>query len=300
MTYLVTGATGSIGRRVVRELAGRGVALRALTRDPGRARGLPGGVEVVAGDLGEPEGLAGALAGVERMVLFPYPDTAAEVVALAKAAGVRRIVVLSSAAVTSGYDTMFHLPVERAVEASGLEWTFVRPGEFAGNKLELWGPSVRGERVVRDLDPDAPGSPVHPQDVADAIATALVEDGHAGRAYTFNGAGRLSVRQQVAILSRLLGEEVRPLAVTPQELREHYLAQGGFAAAAADFLVGDVDYDGNGTEGGEPVETDWDEVLVPETAEIVTGRPARTFEEWAREHLEAFRTGAPTPSDGTG
>ncbi|MGW1149616.1 NAD(P)H-binding protein, partial [Streptomyces sp. NPDC002454] len=50
MTYLVTGATGSIGRRVVRELAGRGVALRALTRDPGRARGLPGGVEVVAGD----------------------------------------------------------------------------------------------------------------------------------------------------------------------------------------------------------------------------------------------------------
>ncbi|AZK95777.1 MULTISPECIES: NAD(P)H-binding protein [Streptomyces] len=291
MTILVTGATGNVGRLVARELAGRGVPVRALTRDPAKASaapaGFPAGVEWAVGDLARPEGLAEALAGVDRLLLFPYPDTADEVVALAKAAGVRRIVVLSSAAVTSGYDTTFHLPVEQAVEASGLEWTFIRPGEFAVNKLELWGPSIRSERTVYDTDPDWVGSPVHEADIGDAIATALLDDGHAGRAYTFNGPESLTVREQVAVLARELGEEVRVQEVTPLELRERYLAQGGFAAASADFMLGFETYDGEVVEEAE--EFDLSEALVEASAEIVTGRPARTFAEWVREHAEAFR-----------
>ncbi|MFF3555893.1 NAD(P)H-binding protein [Streptomyces tsukubensis] len=291
MTILVTGATGNVGRLVARELAGRGVPVRALTRDPAKAAaapaGFPSGVEWAVGDLARPGGLAEALAGVDRLLLFPYPDTADEVVALAKAAGVRRIVVLSSAAVTSGYDTTFHLPVERAVEASGLEWTFIRPGEFAVNKLELWGPSIRSERTVYDTDPDWVGSPVHEADIGDAIATALLDDGHAGRAYTFNGPESLTVREQVAVLARELGEEVRVQEVTPLELRERYLAQGGFAAASADFMLGFETYDGEVVEEAEGF--DLSEALVEASAEIVTGRPARTFAEWVREHAEAFR-----------
>ncbi|MFE0421253.1 SDR family oxidoreductase [Streptomyces sp. NPDC058953] len=290
MTFLVTGATGTIGRRVVRELAARGARVRALTRDPARAAGLPEGVEVVKGDLDEPESLAGALAGVERMVLFPSPDGVEGVVARAKEAGVRRIVVLSSAAVTSGYDTTFHLPVERAVEASGLEWTFVRPGEFAGNKLELWGPSIRAEGVVRDIAPDTVMSPVHPADVADAIVAAVAEDGHTGRAYTFDGPERLTVREQVGIIARVLGEELKVLVVTPAELRERYLAQGGFAAASADFLLGYADYDGDDTDPeAEQDTTDWGDLFWDDTATVVTGRTARTFEEWVRDNAEAFR-----------
>ncbi|QDY78371.1 NAD(P)H-binding protein [Streptomyces qinzhouensis] len=286
MTILVTGATGNIGRLVVRELAGRGVPSRALTRDPAKAAGFPAGVEAAVGDLARPESLADALKGVDRLVLFPYPDTAEEVVALAKAAGVRRIVVLSSAAVTSGYDTTFHLPVERAVEASGLEWTFIRPGEFAANKLELWGPSVRSERTVYDASPDWAASPVHEADIADAIVTALLADGHTGRAYTFNGPESLTVREQVALLSRALGESIRVEEVTPLELRERYLAQGGFAAASADFMLGFETYDGEVVD--EEPDLDLSEALVDASAEIVTGRPARTFGEWARENAKAF------------
>ncbi|GAA5705402.1 hypothetical protein Save01_06254 [Streptomyces avermitilis] len=77
----------------------------------------------------QPESLADALEGVDRMYLFPVAETAWEVVPLAQQAGVRRIVVLSSGAVTTGFDSDFHSPVERAVEESGLEWTHVRPGE---------------------------------------------------------------------------------------------------------------------------------------------------------------------------
>ena len=141
MRVLVTGATGNVGRHVVDMLLDADVDVRALTRRPSVAR-LPAMAEVCQGDLYRPSSLADALRGVDRMFLFPVDETAKEVVELARKAGVRRIVVLSAAAVTIGLHTN---PVEQVVEASGLEWTHVRPGEFMTNKLELWGPGVRAE-----------------------------------------------------------------------------------------------------------------------------------------------------------
>ncbi|MER6918508.1 NmrA family NAD(P)-binding protein, partial [Streptomyces spiralis] len=57
---LVTGATGTIGSDVVRQLAARGEKVRALTRDPAKAR-VPAGVEVVRGDYHDPASLEAAL-----------------------------------------------------------------------------------------------------------------------------------------------------------------------------------------------------------------------------------------------
>ncbi|MFD5741679.1 SDR family oxidoreductase [Streptomyces massasporeus] len=181
MTILVTGAAGNVGRNIVQQLADKGHDVRALTR---RARpgAFPRGIRVHEGDLTRPRTLTDALKGVDALFLFPVAGTAAEVVARAKAAGVQRVVVLSSGAVTSGFDTDFHLPVEQATESSGLEWTHVRPGEFAMNKLALWGPPIRAERVVRDPFPDAAWFPVHERDIADVAVLALTEEGHSGQA----------------------------------------------------------------------------------------------------------------------
>src|SRR5262245_2845476 len=99
MRVLVTGGTGHVGRIVVEELVAAEVQVRAMTRRPQEAR-FPEPVETVAGDLDDPATLDPVLAGVDRMYLFPVPGTAAEVVALARRAGVGRIVVLSSSAVT--------------------------------------------------------------------------------------------------------------------------------------------------------------------------------------------------------
>src|SRR3990170_9022 len=132
MKVLVTGATGHVGRHVVTQLAEAGHEVRAMTRNPATAV-FPAGVEGVRGDLLAPESVP--VDGVARMYLFPGPRTAGEVVARAKTAGVTRIVTLSSGAVTGGFDTDFQLPVEQAVEASGVEWTHVRPGDFASNTL---------------------------------------------------------------------------------------------------------------------------------------------------------------------
>ncbi|GGX04344.1 NAD(P)H-binding protein [Streptomyces lomondensis] len=289
MTILVTGATGNVGRNVVRQLLERGHDVRALTRTP-RAGALPEEVRVHEGDLTRPDTLKDALDGVDALFLYPVAATAEEVVGMAKTAGVHRIVVLSSGAVTAGYDTDFHLPVEQAVEASGLEWTHVRPGEFAMNKLALWGPPIRAERVVRDPAPDAAWFPVHERDIADTAVLALTEEGHAGQAYTLNGPELLTHRRQVELIGEALGEEIRFEVVTPQEAREIYLAQGGFAAEAADFLLGFEDYGGNDADASEAEAFDPASLGPLPTAEAVTGRPARTFAQWARDHAAAFRS----------
>lgn len=286
MTVLVTGATGNVGRLVVAQLVAARERVRVLTRNPAGAS-FPAGVEVVAGDLTQPATLAPALVGVERMFLFPLPWTAGEVTALARAAGVARIVVLSSGAVTAGLDTAFHLPVEQAVERCGAAWTHVRAGEFALNKLWLWGPTVRADRVVRDPFPDALHCPVHERDIADVAVAALREDGHQGAAYTLNGPSWLSNRQQASAIADALGEPVAFEQVSRERAREQYRAQGGFAAASADFLLGFTAYSGDQPDTDEPP-LPVEPVPVP-TAEQVTGRPARTFAEWARDHAADFR-----------
>ncbi|MER7278742.1 NAD(P)H-binding protein [Dactylosporangium sp. NPDC000244] len=278
MRILVTGGTGNVGRLVVGHLLRAGADVRVLTRRADPA--LPDGVEVVRGDLAEPGSLRSAFAEVQRVYLFPHPATAEHVVRLAERAGVRRVVTLSSGAVTTGHDTNFHLPVERAVEASGLEWTHVRPGEFMLNALWLWGPSIRAERVVRDPFPDWAGHPVHEHDIADAAAAALLGDGHEHRAYTVNGPEQISRREQVGVIADALGEDLRFEVVTPARAREIYLAQGGFAAASADFLSGFESYSG---PGEAPIEA-------PRTpVRDVTWKAERTFATWARDHLADFR-----------
>ncbi|SDL82410.1 SDR family oxidoreductase [Nonomuraea jiangxiensis] len=293
MRILMTGATGNVGRLVTERLVKAGADVRALTRRPGSAS-LPAGVEVVGGDLERPASLRAAMAGMERMYLFPVAATAPAVVALAREAGIRRIVVLSSGAVTAGYDTDFHLPVERAVEDSGLEWTHVRPGEFMLNKLWLWGPSIRAERVVREPFPDAAWCPVHERDVADVATLALLEDGHHGAAYTLNGPEFVTRRAQVRAIAGAIGRDIGLEVVSAAEARERYLAQGGFAAANADFLTGFEDYSGAEPDPSEAVAPDPASFGPMPTSEQVTGRPARTFAEWARDHAQDFLP-RPTP-----
>jgi uncharacterized protein YbjT (DUF2867 family) len=284
MTTLVTGASGTVGRSLVEQLALAGEPVRAMTRGPA-ATPFPGGVEVVHGDLADPGTLPAALAGAERLHLFPYPQTAAEVVALASKAGVRRVTVLSSGSVTVGFDTDYQLPVERAVEASGLEWTHLRPGEFAANRLALWGPSIRTGRVVRWPYPDEVGIPIHEADIAAVAVHALLEDGHVGRAYDMTGPAALSVREQVAAIATVVGADVRLEEVSRSEALRRLEQQGGWAAVNGPFLFGYEGFSAN---------TEYPEIAAEElrplpTVEQVTGRPARSFAQWALDHANDFR-----------
>lgn len=287
MRVLVTGATGFVGRNVVDQLVEKGVAVRALTRDPNGAR-FPAGVDVVGGDLLEPHTLEPAFDGVDGLYLFPVEDTAREVVELAERAGVRRIVDLSAASVTVGLHVN---PVEHAVERSGLVWTHVRPCGFMANMLQLWAPAIRAERVVRYPFGDQPENLVHEADIAAVAVTALLEDGHHGAAYTLTGPELITIREQVRAIGDALGEEVRYEEVSRDRAREILKAQGGFAAEVADLMLGFVDYGGGAPSGADGYsDQDWSALMkVWPDVERVLGRPPLTYARWARDHVRDFR-----------
>jgi len=272
---VVTGATGNVGGNVVRQLLDAGERVRAVTRSPGAAR-LPAGVEVVGGDLTEPSTLAGVFDGAERMFLFPVPATVESVAELARASGVRRVVLLSSGAAADQGDNpiaVMHRTVERALENSGLDWTFVRPGGFATNTLS-WAPSVRAEGVVRAPYPDASVNPIHEADIAAVATTALLEDGHVGARYPLTGPASTTQAEQVRAIGAAIGRDVRFEEQTPEQARRAMV--GYLPAPIADILLS---YWASAVGSPAPV--------LP-TVEQVTGRPARSYAEWAVDHAEDF------------
>ncbi len=275
MKFLVTGATGAVGRIVVDRLLAAGQSVRALTRNPAKA-GLPDAAEVVAGDLTNAGAVERALEGIDRASFVPgLVDLDSTLVFADRAAraGVRRVVDMTSSAVTIKRAGSYELldRAEQAVEASGLEWTHVRPGEFAMNKLDVWGHSIRAENVVRNAFPDVLGVPIHEADIAEVIATALLEDDHVGRAYTLTGPEALSHRQQATAIGAGLGREIRFEALTFGQARKAYI-EAGLPMEIAEYILS---YQAEYAE--EPPEVSPD-------VERVLGRPGRTLSRWATDH----------------
>ncbi|MBB6171624.1 uncharacterized protein YbjT (DUF2867 family) [Nocardiopsis mwathae] len=274
MTILVTGATGNVGRNVVRGLVEQGARVRALTRSPRTAR-LPEAVEVVQGDLLHPRTLAPALEGVERMFLFPqayrvpaperFDDVAdpTRAVEAAAKAGVRRLVAMSATG-----------DLRAAITDSPMEWTLVDPGEFMLNK-QYWAHSIRTEGVVRFGYPDSPGCPVHEADIADVITAALLGDGHTGATYELSGPHLLTPAEQVRAIGEGIGRDLRFEPLTRHEGRAELVRQCG--EEAADHII---EY---------YVEWATNPPRVLPTVEQVTGRPGRTLRTWAADHAASFR-----------
>ncbi|MGO4616888.1 SDR family oxidoreductase [Nocardia sp. 2YAB30] len=201
MTILVTGATANIGRKVVDHLLARGATdIRALTNNPRKAA-LPAAVQVAEGHLRQPDTLPAAFAGVERMYLAPTPDNVTEVLALARAAGVRHVVDLS------GEPESWWGSVCTAVEDSGLAWTHLWPGDFMENTL-IWSQQIRETGAVLEPRPDAASAPIAMDDIAAVAATCLLTDTHHGRSYPLAGPEILTRTDLVRHLADTLGRDI--------------------------------------------------------------------------------------------
>lgn len=274
MTILVTGATGTVGQHVTELLVQRGASVRALTRNPERARAkLPEGVEIATGDLMKPETLEDVLQGVKAMFLIISSDepnadlnTDPQMLALAEAAGVKRVVVLV------GYEEG---PVEEALRASGMQWTLVKPVEFMANVLADWRETIRTEGVVREFYGDALSARVHEGDIAAIAVEALLGDSHHGRSYPLTGPEALTRREAVRAIATAIGKDIAFVELTEEEARQKWRDQG-YDEESVEFFVQMAK---NPPENGYTV--------LP-TVEQVLGRPARTFAEWAIEHKREF------------
>lgn len=267
---LVTGTTGMVGRQVVAALVEAGVEVRALTRDPPVAA-LPADVQVMRGDLSEPDTLHASLTGISAVFLV-WPFVTAEGVTAVLdlvAEHARRVVYLSSGAVRE-----HERQVEQVIEKSGLEWTFLRPHVFAANTLG-WARQIRAEGIVRAPYGAAAMSPLHERDIAAVAVHALTEHAHAGAIYELTGPESLTQAEQVQIIGEVIGRPVRWAEVSPQTARQQMLARN-WPPAAVDGIL---DAQAEMVTGAR---------LVTSTVEEVTGAPARTFRTWATDHADAF------------
>src|ERR1017187_7514607 len=225
---LIIGASGRVGRQVLSQLPATGVQVRALARNPHTA-GLPPQVDVVRGDLALPESLDECLDGIEAVFLVwtaPPATVAPAFERIAKHA--RRIVFLSAPLKTA--HPLFQQPnpvramgeqIERLIENSGLQWTFLRPGMFAANALWWWAPQIRaGGDVVRWPYLAAPTAPIDERDIAAVAVRALCEDGHAGAEYVLTGPQSLSQFEQIATIGGVIGRALRIEEMSPEDARD--------------------------------------------------------------------------------
>ncbi|MET9064102.1 SDR family oxidoreductase [Streptosporangium sandarakinum] len=278
MTVLVTGSRGAVARALAGLLRERGLAVRA-------ASSRPDGPDTVRCDLTDPSTFAAALKGVTSVFLYAEPSHAGAFIEEAAHAGVEHIVLLSSSSVLAPDPednplAKSHLDVERALDASPIRSTSLRPGSFAGNAL-AWSWSLRSDRPISLPFPGSHSDPIHEADVAEAALAVLTDPGLGGRPYTLTGPESLTFAEQIDILSRVTGRTIPFRQVTREEWKRE--TAGHIPASYADSLL-----DWWQSSDGRPVELTR---AVPE----LTGRPARTFATWARDHAGDFPADHPSP-----
>jgi uncharacterized protein YbjT (DUF2867 family) len=274
---LVTGASGNVGAEVTRALLAGGYPVRALSRKSS-ADGIPEGAEVVSGDLNDRTSVQAAFTGVDSVFLLAgYPDVAG-LLAGARAAGVERVVLLSSGAVIGGdldNDVVrFNVVSEAAVRDSGLDWTVLRPSGFMSNTLQ-WIAQLRAGDVVREPFADVPIAAIDPADLAAVAARTLTADGHNRRSYRLTGPESLLPADRARILGGVLGRNLHLVAEPDDDARRR------MEESMPDTLV-DAFFQFF-RRGG------YDDSHVDDTAARLLDRPPRTFHDWALTHAGAFR-----------
>ncbi|MFF7445395.1 MULTISPECIES: NAD(P)H-binding protein [unclassified Streptomyces] len=279
---VVTGATGNVGRELVRTLTESGAEVAAVSRGISAAD-VPAGVRHHRADLTDAESLRPVFDGAQALFLHDGGPSAhlldaAHLLDVAKAGGIRRVVLLSSIGVVTRPDSPSHggtaRAIEEAVRQSGLDWTLLRPGGFHSNAF-FWAESVRQHRSVAAPFGDVGLPTVDPADIAAVAAVTLGGDGHSGQVHELTGPALVTPREQAAAIGEAVGEPVRFVELSREEARAGLLR----------FLP-------------EPVADTTLEVLgaptpaeqrISPAVERVTGRAPGTFSDWARRHATAFR-----------
>ena len=224
---LVTGATGTTGSVVLKELLDRGAPVRALTSSPDKAAELEAlGAEVAVGDLSEPGSLDDALRGVERMYLVQPPGEHQEehevnAISAAERAGAYAVVKLGAV----GQDTLSpvrfqrtHAAVTEHLQQSSLRWTILQSNGFMQNYLGQ-AEAIREGRLVSTRS-DAKVAHVDARDVGEVAARALAEEGHENCTYVLTGPTAISDAE----IAQAFGVDL--LAASPEDARGAMLGAG--------------------------------------------------------------------------
>ena len=282
MTLLITGATGDVGMRVVRQLAAQGIRPRIFVRSAQKAQALFGrDAEICVGDLEDPETLRRAMQGVQTLFLvnvgpeIPQRDQAAATVAAQE--GVARIVKLSSLDVEHGLAIgAWHEKGEAAIRASGVAFTFIRPTGFMTNLL-AWAHSIKTEGIVRSSTGNGGRPFIHSADIASVSVAAVVDPAYMGRILTLTGPQTLTFGDATRIIGDAIGRTLIYQPISDQEAGERYArVSGSPEETAAHVALWRAIREGR---------------LAATTHEVeqILGRKPIALEEWAFENADHFR-----------
>ncbi|CAG5072455.1 NAD(P)H azoreductase [Dyadobacter sp. CECT 9623] len=279
---LITGATGNVGSEVVKYLSAGGIPFRAMVRSLDKAAKLTG-AEYVTGDFNDPKSLEKALTGIDKAFLLTNSSELAEeqqlrFVDAAAEAGVKHIVKLSQWAANVNSPVRFlryHAVVERAIENSGIAFTFLRPNLFMQGLLGFKD-SIIGQGQFFGAIGEAKVSLIDSRDIAAAAGETLIQPGHENKIYNLTGPVALSHAQLAEKLSTAIGRPVRFVDVPPAALRD-MLLYVGLPEWQADGLIEDYAHYALGEAAD-----------VAQGFHEATGLQPRSFDDFARDYAGFF------------
>ena len=228
---LVTGASGNIGNLTVRSLLKRNVPanqVSALVRDPAKAKDLAAlGITLHQGDYSDPASLLTAFEGVDKVMLTSsqaFTDRKAahaNVIEAAVRAGVKHIVYMP---IVRKPDSKFSITAvseedaftEQKIIASGLAYTFVKHPPFL-NTLPPFIGTKAVETGIRVPAGQGRVAPATREDLADAHAAVLTQEGHANKSYDLTGEPALSFADMAQALAKISGRDVPLIHVTDED-----------------------------------------------------------------------------------
>jgi len=282
---LVTGATGQHGKALLRLLSARGIAARALVRSPAKAEAIAAlpHVEIVQGDMARVETLAPALQGIHRAILISsatsdMQDVQFNFIDAARRAGVAHVVKFSG--IAPNLDSPFrfgrmHGEIEKKLEASGMAYTHLRPGEFMTAYFRQVPNIVNKGALLLPME-EARIASIDIGDIAEVAAKVLTEPGHEGKIYSLTGPEALSMAEVALKLSAATGKTIRYINVPPEDARKAQLA-AGMPPFLADALFELFAQRRKGMEAK----------VWPDCERLLGRRPA-SFEEFAKRNAAAF------------
>ena len=286
---LITGASGNIGREVLKQALAVGLNIRATFQSPDIAAKAPAGLEGVIMDYAKPETIRPALHGVEKIFLVgppvrDLPAMEANFIKEVRATGRQHIVKLSA---LGGRESMFpsgHRDSEENIEASGVPYTFLRPNGFMQNLVNYDAGTIRSQNAFYGCQGNGAVSVIDIRDIAAVAVIVLVATGHEGKSYSLTGSEALTNGHVAEKISRIAGRKINYVDMAPAEFKKAILS-GGMPEWSADALV---DLQRLYREGKASLLTD--------DVERLTGRKPITFDQFALDYAFAFQTEAKAAS----
>jgi uncharacterized protein YbjT (DUF2867 family) len=282
---LITGASGNVGREVLKQIVATGAKVRAAFQSVGKAAVAPSGVDIVTMDYNQPQTLQTALKGVDRVFLVgpPTPNLTAlerKAVDEIKQSGTRYIVKLSAMGGRGAIFPRQHADSEDCIKPSGLTYTFLRPNGFMQNFINYNASTINTQNAFYGSQGEGQVSHIDIRDIAAVAVKTLTEDGHQGKAYTLTGPEALSNASVAEILSDDTGREIKYVDL-PAEQFKQALVGAGLTEWSADALVDLHQFYRAG--GVSAVTGDVEQLL---------GRKPISFEQFSRDYAQAFQRAA--------